>query len=84
MYSGRPKLADVLAAPVVVFWKSNANDDRWTITLHDDLRAVEMHFLKMLFRSSINPPDKRVFRIYHNQKRVIIKHVRVFFAEADE
>lgn len=84
MYSGRPKLAAILDPPVVVFWRSNENPDVWTITLHSDLKDVEAVMLKMLFRSSVNPPTKRPFRIFRNRKRMIIRSIHVIFAEADE
>jgi hypothetical protein len=81
MYSGRPKLNAILESPVVVFWRSEDDNEKWIISLHSDLKQVEMHFLKMLFRSSIQPPNKTVFRIFKDQKRVVIKGINIIFGE---
>lgn len=84
MYPGRPKLAEILNSPVVVFWRSNKKQDLWTITLHAELKQIETYFLKLLFRSSIQPINKSVLRIFKDQKRVVIRGVNIIFGEPPE
>jgi hypothetical protein len=83
-YPGRPKLSQILASPVVVFWKSiESKDNRYTVTLHNDLNAVEKHLYRTLFLDT-EPPKKRPARIFQNQKRMMIKAVQIVFAPAEE
>jgi len=82
-YSGRPQLEDIMNAGVVVFWKVEGNEDRYMVTVHQSLDEVEHYFSRLLFRSSVNLPRKRVIRIFHQQKRLIVKGVKIDFGEID-
>jgi hypothetical protein len=86
-YTGRPDLIHILQSPVVVFWKSvdpKKENQPPTITLHDDLQALEQHFSKIILRSAAGYPDEVVARMYENQKRVIVKGLRVVFGQVEE
>lgn len=79
-YNGRPDLGEILKSPVVVFWDTMGdNDKRPIITLHNDLKELEAHFSKMIFRSSVKPPKERVLAIYQDNKPVRVKGVTVHF-----
>lgn len=79
-YNNRPNLSDILKADVVVFWHTMGdNDNRPTITLHNDLSELEAYFSKLIFRSSVNPPNRRVYAIYAGGKSVRVKGVSVHF-----
>lgn len=86
-YLNRPDLVDILDAPVVVFWQKfgpdNAQNQKFKITLHDNLDAIKDHYTKMLFRANIDPPTERIHRIFHQKKRVIIQSVKVDFVFAE-
>ncbi|MFN8452078.1 MAG: hypothetical protein U0521_31480 [Anaerolineae bacterium] len=83
-YSGRPKLDQILKAPVVVFWRSaDGKDDRWTITLHENLFDLEKYFTRLLFRSNVEPPKRRVAKIFKDGKAVIVRGVKILFQEID-
>ncbi len=53
------------------------------ITLHSDLKDVEKYFSRLLFRSSVEPPKRRVVRVFKDGKQVIVRGVRVWFQEID-
>lgn len=91
-YLNRPTLADILSAPVVVFWKPNITTTdnlrtknpppiRETITLHQSLSDVEQFITRMVFRTGIQPFDKQLVRIFRGGKRVKIKGVRIIFED---
>jgi hypothetical protein len=84
-YPARPTLEEFLQSPVVVFWeaidaKKNVKElSRYTASLHKNLDEVQDHFLKVLFRSHIDPPKNRLVRVFSNQKPVRIKSVKITF-----
>ncbi len=91
-YLNRPTLADILNAPVVVFWKPiiDPNDNprqknptpiRETVTIHQNLGEIEQFITRMVFRLGVNPPDKQLVRVFRNGKRVKIKGVRIIFED---
>ncbi len=85
-YPGRPNLGELLEAPVVVFWQpSNPKDQktRPTVTLHENLDAVEQQLSKLLFRTQVEPPDRRIIQIFANRKPVRVKGVKVLFETVD-
>ena len=83
-YSGRPKLSEILQSQVVVFWRANeGKEERWMITLHDDLTQLERYFSRMLFRAGVEPPKRRVAKIFKAGKPVIVRGVRVWFQEVE-
>ena len=83
-YRGRPSLSAILSSPVVIFWRANdGKEARWMITLHADLKEVERYFSRLLFRSSVEPPARRVVRIFNHGKPVIVRGVKVWFQEVE-
>lgn len=85
-YLNRPNLADILSAPVVVFWEPvEAKDDkarRVTIELYKDLAEVEAYLARLVIRSGVELPKKRIARIFENGKALRVKTVKVVFEEA--
>ena len=85
-YKGRPELDAILKAPVVAMWypvKRN-REDRWTITLHQNMGELNRHITALVLHSSIVQPEKRLARIFVNQKRVVIKGVRVAYVGGND
>lgn len=81
-YPGRPELAEILAANVVVFWQSSDTEaPHYTITLHQELGELDEHLSKMLFRIGIKPPDRRVARIYKAQKPVSVRGIKIIYSD---
>jgi hypothetical protein len=81
-YRGRPSLESILEAPVVVLWASDDKaEDRFTITLHDNLQEIEKLFVRMLLGSVMQ--HKRVMTVFQHRKRMMVKQVRVLFDEVD-
>lgn len=83
-YVGRPKLGEILSSPVVVFWADESKADKYFITLHADLQDIERHLLRLVFRTSIQVPKRRIVRIFEHQKRIIVKRVRLTFDQAPD
>ena len=83
-YAGRPALEDILAAKVVIFWQQEGKADRYTVTLHDELKDVEKLFYQLVLRSNVTVPKKRIVRIYYKQKRIIPKSVRIAFEAVED
>ncbi len=83
-YTGRPKLDAILKSPVVVFWRStDAKEERWTITLHDDFKELEKYFTRLLFRSNVQLPGRKVVKIFKDGKPVIVRGVKIWFQEIE-
>jgi hypothetical protein len=84
-YPGKPSLAQMLESPVVVFWRPTSDKvkTRMTATMYADMKGIEDHFVKLVTRSQIEPPKNRIAHIFHNQKSMRIRGVRIEFAEAD-
>lgn len=90
-YTNRPSLADILNAPVVVFWKPIIQQEdnpraknapppiRETITVHQELGEIEQYLTKLLFRVGFNPLDRQLVRIFHKGARVKIKGMKILF-----
>lgn len=89
-YKGRPDLADILSAAVVVFWRAEAKaegraanqpdvSDRYLVSLHRDLRDIEEHFVKLILRGNLHAPGRRIVAIFKDQQRVRVKSVKVEF-----
>ena len=79
-YVGKPSLAEILQSPLVVFWKVEGQEN-YTISLHKQLREIEVIFLKMLTRSSVETPKKRLMRVYLEKKKIVISDVKIEFKE---
>lgn len=84
-YADRPNLVDILQAPVVVFWEVLPNNDskskemRSAISLHQSLDELEQYFSRLIFRSSVEIPKRRVERIFSGGKLVRVRGVKVEF-----
>ncbi|HLU10391.1 MAG TPA: hypothetical protein VK003_12030 [Oceanobacillus sp.] len=85
-YAGRPSLEAIMQAPVVTFWRTLKEGKRppYTIKLYQDLKDVERYLTRLIFRSSVNPPQETLARIYANQKRITVRAVRILFQEVNE
>jgi hypothetical protein len=83
-YAGRPDLAAILESPVVVFWQVESKDDRLVVTLHEDLSKVEAYFYKLIFRTTVQSPKRRLVRIYRDKKRIMVRNVHIEFVESDD
>ncbi len=96
-YTGRPALAEILAAKVVVFWaykdksappqgkraSQEVQPAREIITLHDDTRDVESYLMRLVFFAKDNPPDRKYLRAFVNQRPIKIKSVQIEFDYSD-
>lgn len=97
-YTGRPTLAQILAANVVVFWAYSGKSlhstlgkrasqelppAREIITLHNDTREIESYLTRLVFFAKDNPPDRKYLRAFVNQRPVKIKSVRIEFDYSD-
>ena len=79
-YSERPRLSDILDAPVVVFWHStDKNEARNLITLHDDLKQLSSYVEDMFLSQNTRRIDRRFSRIYLNREEIKIKGLRLIF-----
>ena len=87
-YPERPSLADILEAPVVVFWQvlspENMQNRRMRVTLHDTLDDIEAYYTQLVFPDNFQPPEERIHRIWRNQKRVRISDVTIKFTFEDD
>ncbi len=83
-YSGRPRLRDILKAPVVAFWQSNKpSEGRQMITLHNDLEDVNTYISAMFLHSHTQRFNRRLARLYVDQKAVVVSGVRLVFRNSD-
>ncbi len=84
-YPQRPRLSDILDAPIVVFWNSTEKaESRHLITLHDDLRQLSAYFEDMFLNQNTRRVDRRVARIYRNRDEIKIKGLRLIFDKPDD
>ncbi|MCU0498595.1 MAG: hypothetical protein MUF87_14685 [Anaerolineae bacterium] len=83
-YADRPKLAEVLAAPVVAFWLlANTKEKREILTVHPDLRDVELTIAKLVLRSSIDLPAKRLVAVFIGGELLKIRGFKVVWSYED-
>jgi hypothetical protein len=91
-YPERPTLEAMLSAPVAALWYPAQNDDdkakkdifkqeRFTITIHQDLRDIENHINRLIFRLSVQTPRHRLARVFVKGKEVRVKNVAITFEE---
>lgn len=88
-YPERATLEEMLSAPVAAMWYPAAEDDkakkdifkqeRFTITLHQDLRDIETYINRLIFRISIQTPRHRLSRVFVKGKEVKVKSVAITF-----
>jgi hypothetical protein len=82
-YAGRPDLERVLTAPVVAFWQvegAGKHADHPQITLHKDLREIEDYFVKLIFRSALPAPKRRLYKLYVDGQQMRVSSVKFAFA----
>ncbi len=87
-YPQRPTLDAIMRAQVVTFWRPyNAKvnrEERMTIRLFDDVRDVERYYTKLLFRVHVEPPRDALARVFVDQKRMVVRSVRILLQEWDK
>lgn len=84
-YLERPSLADIFAAKVVAFWQKSSGDDRREfITLHEDTGDIENHLARLVLRSKLQQPDRRLVTVFEAQKRLRIKAFKILFVPEEE
>lgn len=83
-YADRPALKAILKAPVVAFWGvTRRRDDRYRITLHDNLEALYAYLLSFLTKR--DEPTERVLRyVFVEKEAVQIVGLRLVLALAAE
>jgi hypothetical protein len=79
-YPGKPTLTEILSAKIVIFWKIDDRQNRYTVSLHSGGQDVEQTFLKLLFGTPMSE-FKQPVRIFQEQKRYIVKAIRFIFGE---
>lgn len=83
-YPSRPDLIDILRSPVCVFWQELGNQsNRYTVSLHHDMREIEEYMAQLIFRRNNIAPDKRLVRIFTNAKPTRIKGIKIIFETQD-
>ncbi len=81
-YAGRPRLEEILQARVVVFWQHSRNrDPAYRVSVHENLAEIHEWATQMLVESKTRTPEKRLSRIYVDQRRARIKSVRIQLEE---
>jgi hypothetical protein len=90
-YPGRPTLEEILSAPVLALWyppdeEEAAKTDffkqeRFTLTLHEDLQAIESYINRLIFRLSVKMPRQRLAKVFTSGKEVKMKSVSIVFEE---
>lgn len=83
-YVGRPKLQDIMSAPIITVWRTaDKKEKRYKIKLHQELKEIEDYYSKILFRMNIQPNDDKLARIYVNKERYTITGVKFMFRPVD-
>lgn len=78
-YSGRPKLSDIMTARIVAFWRYSRRDPGYRVTLHNDSREIHKYVTDMVLNVNTRTPNRRLARLYVEQKRIKIKGVKIIF-----
>ncbi len=85
-YTGRPTLADILAAEVVVFWQNPPKNPQvppvQTISLHPSLDELGRYLARMFLRATATGERKYISKIYAGKRLVKIRSVQVTFEPA--
>ncbi|MBC8098583.1 MAG: hypothetical protein H7Y11_04015 [Armatimonadetes bacterium] len=77
-YAGRPSLAELLSAEVVMFWQlTDPKEKRRVFTLHEDLTELDKYATRTLIYSQNEMPQKRLLAVFIKQKRARIRNVKV-------
>lgn len=87
-YYKRPTLEAIMESPVVVFWSpapgKMKKDERYTVTLHPNLAEVHKHVSRLVLRSAVHIPDKRIAYLFVEKKRVVIKGIKLLLETEDK
>lgn len=83
-YAGRPKLEDILNAPVVTFWYPNkGRDSRHMIVIFQTTQEFGDYVSQLVLDSKAKQPDRRLSRVFVKRKPVVIKGIKLLLAYAD-
>jgi len=82
-YSGRPKLVEIMSARIVAFWRENRRDPGYRITLHQDTKEIQRYVTEILLNVNTRTPNRRLARLFVEQKRIKIKGVKLIFEMED-
>ena len=81
-YDGRPTLDQMMCAPVLAFWyPTRSTHERFTATVHESLRDVNVYLSKLLVECRFAPPERRLARLFMHGRRTRIRGVRVLVEE---
>ncbi len=86
-YPGRPSLMDMLSRPVVALWSGDdkSGKGRFTITVHDELEALNDLCLGMIVAGKVTPSStRRLARVFVHQKAVKVTGLRLLFADLNQ
>lgn len=76
-YPGRPALDEILAAKAVAFWRVNTTDPGYRVTLHRTIGELEQYAYDLLIHSNTRKPDRRLAKLFINQKPARIAGLRL-------
>jgi hypothetical protein len=77
-YSGRPSLAELLDASVMLVWQPNdPQETRQMVTVHQSLDEVNKYAARLLIQNKQDPLDRRLQAVYVDRKRATIRGVKV-------
>ena len=84
-YSGRPKLEDILNAPIVTFWyPAKGRESRQTVMLFTSMKELNEYISSILLESKVRQPERRLARLFVNHRRVQIKGVQLITTYMEE
>lgn len=85
-YPNRPTLKEILASPVVTFWRPAKKDKdfRYHVRLFSDLKEIERYYTKLVIRANIEPPHDKLQRLFVHRKHYVISGVRMEFREVQD
>ncbi len=77
-YPGKPSLADLLNAPVVMVWGAvNPQEARLMMTIHQTLDELNKYATRVLLQTRLELPNRRLVAVYVRQKKAHIRGVSV-------
>lgn len=77
-YKGRPKLTEILAAPIVAFWYSTQQGEaRLLVSLYDHIDELEEEISTLFLHSRTRPIERRLFRLFYQQKRLHVEGLQL-------
>lgn len=84
-YRGRPTLAEMLQALIVIWWKAtDPAETRLMASIHDDLETLNKYATRILLESRSALPERRLALIYADQKKTAVRRVHVEVIGVDE